>query len=203
MVTHGPSLSLGRMEAPDKNHLTTLRSFLQDVGTPWHRDHLCFSAAAGVVTHDLLPVPFSSASAGRMAVENISAYAIAPGSTMSESAFVTEVFERADCSLLLDVNNVFVNSRNHHFDPRAALAQMPLDRVVQLHMAGHVVTDEGLIDTHAEDICDDVFALLAWVLARTGPVPVLLERDDNFPSWEHLCAEIRRLDGICQAAAGS
>jgi len=208
VVTHGLSLSLGGTEAPDRSYLHTLRDFLQRVQTPWHSDHLCFSIASGTAAHDLLPLPFSKAMVTQVvdrirsaqdalgvpiAVENISAYVIVPGSEMTESEFVTEVVQRAECQLLLDVNNVFVNAQNHGFDAKTALAAMPLDRVVQLHMAGHERTPEGCIDTHAEDICDDVFALLAWTLQRTGPVPILLERDDNFPSWEHLGREIAKL----------
>ena len=216
VVTHGISLSLG---GPDPLHLGTLAmlgSLLRDVGTPWHSDHLSFGCAGGTVLHELLPVPFTRAVARHVAeridaarevlgvpvaVENITYYAAASNSEMDEAEFVTEVVRGAGAGLLLDVNNVYVNARNHGFDPRAVLAKMPLARVVQIHVAGHDATDEKLlIDTHAEPVCEDVYSLLAWVLERTGDVPVLLERDDNLPPWEELCAEIRRLDGIVTAA---
>jgi uncharacterized protein (UPF0276 family) len=120
---------------------------------------------------------------------------------MDEADFVTEVVRSAGAGLLLDVNNVYVNARNHGFDPRVVLAKMPLDRVVQIHVAGHDASDqELLIDTHAEPVCEDVYSLLGWVLERTGDVPVLLERDDNLPPWEELCAEISRLDRIVRGA---
>ena len=120
---------------------------------------------------------------------------------MDEADFVNEVLRVTGARLLLDVNNVYVNSRNHGFDARAFLDRLPLDRVVQIHVAGHDRTDPDLlIDTHAEPVIDDVYALLTRVLERTGPLPVLLERDDQFPPWEELCAEMRRIDGIVRAA---
>jgi uncharacterized protein (UPF0276 family) len=116
---------------------------------------------------------------------------------MDEADFAAAVVSRAGCGLLLDVNNVYVNAKNHGFDPRPMIAKMPLDRVVQIHVAGHDTSDPALIlDTHAEAVRDEVYALLAFALQKTGPVPVLLERDDNFPPWEELCAEIARLDAI-------
>ncbi len=141
-----------------------------------------------------------------MAVENISYYA-SPGreanvdAEMDEADFAREVVEQAGCSLLLDVNNVFVNSKNHGFDARRMLAKMPLDKVIQIHMAGHDESDPNLIiDTHAEPVRSEVYDLLAFVLGKTGPLPVLLERDDNFPEWEELCGEVTRLDAILRAS---
>ena len=120
---------------------------------------------------------------------------------MTETEFIREVVTDADCGLLLDVNNVHVNARNHGGDPTVSLASMPLERVVQLHVAGHDASDPSLlIDTHAEAICEDVFVLLEKTLELTGPVPVLLERDDNFPPWEDLCGELKRLHEIQERA---
>src|SRR4030095_2971452 len=118
-----------------------------------------------------------------------------PGeAAMDEADFARAVVERADCKLLLDVNNVYVNSKNHGFDARQMIAKMPLDRVVQIHVAGHDESDpELVIDTHAEPLKNEVYDLLAFTLAKTGPVPVLLERDDNFPDWDELCTEVKRL----------
>ena len=137
-----------------------------------------------------------------LAIENISYYAHPGQAEMSEADFLLEVLERADAKLLLDVNNVFVNCTNHHHDPRAFLDRMPLERVVQLHVAGHSRQDGGLlIDTHGESVRDGVYELLEYTLQRTGPVPVLLERDQNFPSWAELRAELTRIDAIYQRAA--
>ncbi|HEX4337904.1 MAG TPA: DUF692 domain-containing protein [Polyangiaceae bacterium] len=216
VVTHGLSLSLGGPDRLDAEELRALDRFLGDVGTPWHSDHLSFGAVDGAMLHDLLPVPFSRAAVRHVAdrigkvqdalrvpfaVENITYYEPGTGSEMDEGDFVTEVVRTTGAGLLLDVNNVYVNGKNHGLDPRAVLARMPLDRVVQIHIAGHDASDPALlIDTHAEPVLPDVHALLEWVLERTGPVPVLLERDDNFPPWEELCAEVRRIDGILRAA---
>lgn len=216
VVTHGLAMSLGGAAPLDDAYLATLRGFLRDVKTPWHSDHLCFSAAHGAMLHDLLPLPFTLEAAEHvarrlreaalrldvpMAIENVTWYAQPDGSEMDEGDFVTEVVRRSGARLLLDVNNVYVNAKNHGFDARAVLAKMPLDQVVQIHVAGHEATDEMIVDTHAADVCDEVYDLLAWTLERTGPVPVLLERDDRFPDWEVLSGELRRLDAIWRRAA--
>lgn len=217
VVTHGVSMSLGGTHPLDTAYLQTLKASLHEWDVPWHSDHLCFGVAGGVALHDLLPLPFTRAAAAHvaarvreaqdrvgvpMAVENITYYARPSDAEMDEADFVSEVVRSAGCRLLLDVNNVFVNAKNHGFDARAMLAKMPLDRVVQIHVAGHDDSDPRLvIDTHAEPIRSDIYDLLAWTLERTGPVPILLERDDNFPPWEELCNEIRRLDAILRRAA--
>jgi uncharacterized protein (UPF0276 family) len=220
ILSHGLSLSLGGLDPLDAEFIGGLRRFLdREVAAPWHSDHLCFCGDGGKMLHDLLPVPWTTASARRVAarvrevserlgrpmlVENISYYlplGCAPG---DEAAFVVEVLERADCGLLLDVNNVFVNAINHGFDARTWLAAMPLDRVVQLHVAGHEFWDDAardlIIDTHGAPVRAEVDELLAWVVERTGPIPVLLERDENIPPLAELLAERDRLDGVYQQA---
>ena len=130
----------------------------------------------------------------RIALENVSYYA-APGADMAEHEFITAVLERADCDLLLDVNNVFVNSINAGYDPVAFLDRLPLERVRYLHVAGHWTEDDNLrIDTHGAPVCDEVFALLDAVYARLGPVPTLLERDFNIPPWPELHAEMMAIE---------
>jgi len=216
IVTHGLTMSLGGVDPISPNYLATLASFTHQVGTPWHSDHLCFTVAGGVVTHELLPLPFTAEAAEHvavrvmraqdalgmlMAVENISYYAHPGAPEMDEADFAAAVVARSGCALLLDVNNVYVNAQNHGFDARAMIAKMPLDRVVQIHVAGHDTSDPALIlDTHAEAVREEVYDLLAFTLRRTGDVPVLLERDDNFPAWEELSAEVARLDAILRAA---
>jgi uncharacterized protein (UPF0276 family) len=218
VISHGLMMSLGSTDPFDPEYFAFLKGFLDRWDPPWHSDHVCWSGLDGVLLHDLLPVPFTSAVARRvaarvveardrlerpMAVENISWYmrvgASDPG--MDEPEFLTEILERADCGLLLDVNNVFVNAQNHGFDPYAWLQRIPLDRVLQLHVAGHDRWDENLlVDTHGATVRDEVYALMAWVIERVGPRPVLLERDTHIPPLSELLDEIRRLDGTYQAA---
>jgi uncharacterized protein (UPF0276 family) len=215
-VSHGLTLSLGGDEPLDAGYLADVRGFVRDVGSPWHSDHLCMSAHDGAVLHDLLPVPHSPAMARRvaenllraldalgvpMAVENISYYARPGRDAMSEVDFLHEVLSRGDAGLLLDVNNAYVNARNHGGDARDFIAAMPAERVVQIHVAGHLTLADGMrLDTHGEAVCDDVYELLRVALARTGPVPVLLERDQNFPAFDDLCSELLRLDAIYREA---
>jgi uncharacterized protein (UPF0276 family) len=219
IVTHGLTMSLGGTDPISDKYLATLASFVREVGTPWHSDHLCFSVAGGRMTHELLPLPFTAEAAEHvavrvmraqdalgvpMAVENISYYAHPGAPEMDEADFATAVVTRAGCGLLLDVNNVYVNAENHGFDARAMIAKMPLDRVVQMHVAGHDASDPALLlDTHAEAVRGEVYDLIAFALERTGPVPILLERDDNFPAWDELCREIQKLDSILQRAANA
>lgn len=216
VVTHGLTLNVGDPDPLDVAWMRELRAFLTSVATPWHSDHLCFGSVDGAHLHDLLPLPFTRAVARRVAdrakaiedhlglpfaVENISWYAHPGDAEMSESQFVTEILSGCDAGLLLDVNNVYVNAKNHGGDAKAMIAAMPLERVVQIHIAGHLRMDDGLrLDTHGEAVCEDVYELLRWTLARTGPVPVLLERDQNFPRFEDLVQELWRLDAIYQEA---
>lgn len=217
LVTHGLSLGLGDREAPPRDFLRALRAFLEAVGSPWHSDHLCFGAVDGAHLHDLLPLPFTEASIRAVvdrvalledalglpiAVENISWYAHPGDAAMGEADFLQEITHRSGARLLLDVNNAYVNARNHGTDAREFIRSVPAERVVQIHVAGHLTGADGLrIDTHGEAVCDAVYELLALALARTGPVPVLLERDGAFPPFDELAAEIDRLDAIVRAAA--
>jgi uncharacterized protein len=217
VLTHGLTMGFGALAPFDPPYLRGVRGLIEELGCPWHSDHLCVSEVEGVHLHDLLPLPRTeetvdlvalrvrearAALGVPIAVEHISYYVEPKGSTMSEAAFLCAVLERADAKLLLDVNNVVVNAHNHGFDPRAFVDALPLERVVQLHVAGHRVQRDGLrIDTHAEPICDEVYALFAHAITRLArPVPVLLERDDNFPDFGELAAEVARLDAIYQAA---
>jgi uncharacterized protein (UPF0276 family) len=219
LVTHGLTMGFGAVEPAEDAYVRPLRAFLHDIGAPWHSEHLCFSGADGVMLHDLLPVPFTregvQTAVARIreardrlelpiALENISYYADSGPSEMAEVDFLLEVLERADAKLLLDVNNVYVNSKNHGFDARGYIDRMPLARVVQIHVAGHNRRDDGLIiDTHGEAVREEVYDLLEYTLERVGRVPVLLERDQNFPPFEELVAEVKRLDQIYRRATGA
>jgi uncharacterized protein (UPF0276 family) len=216
LVTHGLMMSLGGTDPFDDDYFATLRAFLQRHATPWHSDHVCWSGLDGTLLHDLLPVPFTSRAALRvaervveardrlghtMAIENISWYLELGKPQMDEPAFLCEVLERSDAMLLLDVNNVFVNAQNHGFDPYEWLAKIPLERVVQLHVAGHEPWDATLmVDTHGADVRSEVCDMLAWVIERVGPKPVVLERDSNFPAFDVLLDEVAAIDRVYRAA---
>jgi hypothetical protein len=218
VVTHGLTMCYGSLEPFDREYLHDLRDFLGDVGTPWHSDHLCFGGVDGVFAHDLLPLPFDEEAAHicatrlmeardvldrPLAVENVSYYAPS-GDPASEVDFVVEILERTDAKMLLDVNNVYVNSKNHGFDPRAYIDKIPPHRVVQMHIAGHFCrSDEIRVDTHGESVCEDVYQLLDYTLRRMGPKPVLLERDNNIPPFADLMTEVRRLDAIYRTATAT
>lgn len=214
VVTHGLTMSLAGTEPIRADYIQNLRAFLHEVKTPWHSDHLCFSVAGGRVLHDLLPPRMTLATAQRtadrvrwaqdslgvrMAVENVSFYMPRGEDELDEADFVREVCERADCGLMLDVNNVYVNSVNFGFDPRAWLAKAPLERVVQMHVAGGEWVDdiEGaprtFIDSHGTDVSDPVLELFREAVKRTGDVPVVVERDQAIPPLAGLLAEIEKV----------
>lgn len=219
IVTHGLSTCLGSPGPLDAHYLRQLRSFLADVEVPWHSEHLCLGAVEDRFFHDLLPLPFTEEAAKiaserfvevreaidrPLALENVSYYAPQAADGLAEIDFVNEVLDRTDGALLLDVNNVYVNSRNFGFDPKSYIDRVPAERVVQIHVAGHFVRDDGLrIDTHGEAVPDDVYALLDYALRRIGPVPVLLERDNNIPPLETLLAEVDTLWKIYLRATGA
>ncbi|HEY8376665.1 MAG TPA: DUF692 family multinuclear iron-containing protein, partial [Nannocystis sp.] len=223
-------LNVGAADGLDHAYLARLRAFLDAHGIAEHTDHLCWTGRAGVCLHDLLPLPFARKFAhkvadqvrraqdalGRpLALENISYYAPAgapPGAARGEELaareleFIHEVLARADAGLLLDVNNVVVNAKNHGFDADAFVDALPLDRVVRLHVAGGEVRPHlgGLtIDTHGAPVPPAVAALMARVVARLGPLPVLYERDHNIPDYADLVAEVRELAATYAAALAS
>jgi uncharacterized protein (UPF0276 family) len=209
IVTHGLSLSLGAIAEPDARYLSALRAELTRLNPPWHSEHLCFSSAGERVLHELLPLQFSAENVRRVAtrarrmeallerpfaIENITYY-VHPGEPeMTELAFLQQVLAESRAGLLLDVNNVYVNAQNHGFDPYAFIAELPLERVFEIHVAGHRTLDTGLLlDTHGQAVADPVLDLLEWTLERTGPVPVLLERDNDVPELSELLREVVKL----------
>ncbi len=216
IITHGLMMSLGGTDPLRDDYFVELKAFLDRYDPPWHSDHVCWSGMDGALLHDLLPIPFTTETAKRvaarvreaadrlerpMAIENISWYLQLGKSTLDEAHFISEVLERADCGLLLDVNNVFVNASNHGFDARAWFDAVPLDRVVQLHIAGHEPWDDTLlVDTHGADVRQEVRDLLSYVIERIGPKPVLLERDSNIPPLTELLDEVASLQTVYDAA---
>ena len=207
IVLHGVSLSLGSVDPLDEAYLERLSALAAEIEPAWISDHLCWSSFGGHSAHDLWPLPYTEEALAHVArriarvqerlgrrilVENVSNYLTFRDSTMTEWEFLSALAARADCGLLLDVNNVFVSARNHGFDPIAFLDGVPRARVGQFHIAGH--SDEGthLLDTHDHPVCDDVWALYRHAVRSFGARSTLLERDDDIPSLDELCAEARR-----------
>jgi len=216
VVMHGVSLSIGSTDPLDRQYLLELRALRDRVKARWVSDHLCWTGVAGKNTHDLLPMPYTEEAlahvVGRvravqdflgapLALENPSSYAEFAGDSMREWEFLGRLAEEADCALLLDVNNVYVSSKNHGFDPLTYLNALPFDRVVQFHVAGH--TDHGthIIDSHIGPVIDSVWQLLAAAHERSTGVPVLLEWDAEIPSFEETHAEALRAREFIGAVA--
>ena len=228
VVSHGLCGDFSGSAPLEKDLLVDVKKFLNALNARWYSDHLCFTHVAGAETHDLLPLPLTDEAVARaakrirevrailempVAVENVSAYIRVPGGTMDEATFVRRVVEEADCHLLLDVNNVFVNAVNFKLDARAYIDALPLDRVIQFHIAGHDVElrdDKGavelVVDTHGSPVIDPVFELLEYTLAKMTasqqkPLPpVLLERDHDIPPLPVLEAELARIQHIVDDA---
>ena len=207
-VCHGLSLDLGGPRLLDTALLNDIRTFMRLHGMTLYTEHLSWCGDDGHL-YDLLPIPCTGDAvkwvAGRIrqaqdilgmriGIENASYYVAPPGAEMSETEFISAVIEEADCLLHLDVNNVYVNSRNFGFDPVAFMDALPLERTCYLHMAGHYVEPDGvLVDTHGAAVIDPVWALLDAAYARTGPLPTCLERDFNIPALAELTVEVERI----------
>jgi uncharacterized protein (UPF0276 family) len=207
---HGLSLSLGGPDPLDTAFLRQTREFLERHRAVLYSEHLSYCSASGHL-YDLLPLPFTDEAVmhvatrirqaqevlgRRIAVENVSYYA-APHRALDEIDFIRAVLAEADCDLLLDVNNVFVNAINHGYDARAFIDAMPGERIASVHVAGHFdEADDLKIDTHGAAVKDDVWTLLAHAYARHGLRPTLLERDFNFPPLPTLLAEVERIRAL-------
>ena len=207
---HGLSLSLGGPDPLDMDFVRRTRDFLERHQVAMYSEHLSYCAADGHL-YDLLPIPFTDeavhhvagriaqvqdALGRRIAVENVSYYA-APFQALAESDFINAVLAEADCDLLLDVNNVYVNAINHRYDARAFIEAMPGARIASIHIAGHYDEAEDLkVDTHGSAVKDDVWDLLAYAYRKHGLRPTLLERDFNFPPFEELLGEVARIRDV-------
>ncbi|HEY0503440.1 MAG TPA: DUF692 domain-containing protein [Lysobacter sp.] len=209
LVCHGLSLSLGGCAPLDETFLVRVRRFLDRHRVAFYSEHLSYCSDDGHL-YDLLPIPFTEEAVHhvaarirqtqdivgrRIAVENVSYYATVPVDggqhALDETAFINAVLEEADCDLLLDVNNVYVNAINHRYDPHAFLAAMPAQRIAYFHVAGHYdEADDLKVDTHGAAVKDAVWDLLGEAYRRFGPRPTLLERDFNIPPWAELLAEL-------------
>lgn len=204
LVQHGVSLSIGTVDPLDRDYLAKLKALTRHTKTPWVSDHLCWTGAHGANLHDLLPLPYTEEAVRHVAerarivqdylelpfaLENVSSYLTYTQSTMTEWEFVTAVAEEADCGLLLDVNNIYVSSYNHGFDPMDYVRGVPHHRVVQMHLAGHTNMGKYIIDTHSGHVIDEVWRLYRKACELTGPVSTLIEWDDEIPPFEVLAAE--------------
>lgn len=211
VVLHGVSLNIGSTDPLDLDYLADLSALASRHQPAWISDHLCWTGVAGRNLHDLLPLPSNEAVIEhltgrilrvqdrlkeRIAFENVSSYFTYRGDELEEWEFVAELARRADCGILLDVNNVFVNAHNHGFDPEVYLAAMPAERVFQIHLAGHREAGNLLIDTHDRPVRTEVWDLYASALRRIGPVSTLIEWDDEIPALEVLVAEAAQARAI-------
>ena len=207
VVLHGVSMSIGGADPLDLSYLRKVKALAARVKARWISDHLCFTGVSGRNTHDLLPLPYTEETLRHviarvrrvsdvlerpLVLENASSYLEYTSSTMSEAAFFARLLQDADCGMLLDVNNVYVSSVNHGFDPVGYLDALPADRVVQYHLAGH--TDKGthLLDTHSARMKKDVWELYAHAIARTGPRATLYEWDEDIPAFTTVHREAKK-----------
>ncbi len=215
VVLHGVSLSIGSTDPLDLRYLDELSALARAVEPAWVSDHLCWGTAHGFNAHDLLPLPYTEAALAHVAarlravqdrlgrrilLENPSSYLAYRDSEMGEAEFLAELSRRADCGILLDVNNVFVSAHNHGFDARAYLAAIPPDRVGQIHLAGHSHDGDLLIDTHDAPVCDQVWALYGDAVRRFGPRATMIEWDAQVPPFETLTGELDRARALAAAA---
>jgi hypothetical protein len=217
LVPHGVSLSIGGTDPIDPDYLTRLRALTARIEAPWCSDHLCWTGVGAVDAHDLLPMPYTRQTLAHVvervrrvqgelqipfALENASSYMEYGESTMPENEFIAELVERADCGLLLDVNNVFVSAYNHGFDANAYIDTMPSDRILQIHLAGHTNKGSYLLDTHSDHVRAEVWDLYRRALRRCRSVTTLVEWDENIPSWNVLATEAAMARAIREEALG-
>lgn len=211
IILHGVSMSLGSVDPLDWDYLKKLKALADRIDPPWMSDHLCWTGVHGRNLHDLMPLPYTEETLNHIVdrikqvqdflgrqflLENPSSYVSFKESTMTEWDFMKELAVRADCYILLDVNNIYVTSFNHGFDPVDYLNAIPVDRVQQIHVAGHTNKGTHIIDTHDHDVIDEVWDLYAKAVGRFGHVSAMVERDDNIPEMPELMIELDRLKEI-------
>ncbi len=217
IAVHGVSLSIGSTDPLDPTHVKRVKDLLHRIDAAWYSDHLCWTAVDGEHLHDLYPLPYTEealtlvaekiqrvqdALGRRMLLENVSSYITYTDSQMTEWDFLREVAERADCAILLDINNVFVSGCNHGFDPKTYLRAIAFERVGQIHLAGHSNLGTHRIDTHDEKVCDDVWALFRWYTENFGSRTTMIEWDDKVPDWATLEAEVLKARVIGETRRG-
>lgn len=221
VALHGVSLSIGSVEPLDRAYLDDLAALARRVQPLWVSDHLCFTGLGGHNLHDLLPLPYTEEALDhvvgrvqavqdhlgrRLVLENVSSYVTYAASELSEWEFLAELARRADCEILLDINNVHVSAFNHGFEPLAFLRALPAERVRQFHLAGHTNHGTHIVDTHDGPVVADVWTLYAEAVRLFPGVPTMIERDADIPSYAELLAELdaaRRVAAEAMAASGA
>jgi len=211
IVMHGVSLSLGSTDPLNKDYLRKLKTLMDRVQPAWVSDHCCFTGVNGLNMHDLFPLPYTEEALNHLTsrihevqdflgrqilLENVSSYVTYTESAMEEWEFLKALTEKSGCLLLLDINNVYVSSFNHKFDPVTFIHQIPVESVQQFHLAGHTNRGSHILDTHDAPIIDKVWALYKLALQRFGKVSTLIERDDRFPPFNELLAELNHAKAI-------
>ena len=217
VVMHGVSMNIGSSDPLNRDYLDDLDGLARLAEPRWLSDHLCWTGVSGQNLHDLLPLPaceevltyvaeriarVQDRLGRRIAIENVSSYMSFTADEIDEWTFLAELAERADCGLLLDVNNVYVSAHNHGFDAHRYLDSIPAHRIFQIHLAGHSQSGPLLIDTHDHPVKDDVWALYERVIARIGPVSTLIEWDDRIPALDRLVEEAARARLILERVSG-
>lgn len=215
MVMHGVSMSIGSMDPLNDDYLHDLRALGDRIDAHWFSDHLCWTGVDHINLHDLLPLPYTEEALNHVVervkqvqdavdrpflIENVSSYLTYCESALTEWDFLIAVAERADCRILLDVNNIFVSSFNHSFDPRTYVDAIPPDRVWQIHLAGHTNHGTHIVDTHDHPVIDEVWDLYAYTIERLGAVSTMIERDDHIPPFDDVLAELRHAESLAGAA---
>lgn len=216
VVMHGVSMSIGSSDPLDLDYLRELKSLAARVEPAWLSDHLCWTGVDHQNLHDLLPMPYTEAALQHLTaridqvqtllqrplvLENVSSYLRFAADEMSEAAFVAELLKRSGAKLLLDLNNVYVSSRNHGFDARDYIDLMPAAQIVQIHLAGHQERGDLLVDSHDQPVCDAVWQLYAYSLGRFGARPTMIERDDQMPPLAELLVELDQARRLTQTLA--
>jgi uncharacterized protein (UPF0276 family) len=217
VIPHGVSLSIGATDALDDDYLARLKKLVRALDPPYFTDHVCFCKASGLDLHDLLPMPYTKEAIEHVvprikrvqetiekpfALENVSSYLSYRASEMPEEEFIAEIAERADCGILLDVNNVFVSAFNHGFSAEKFIDAIPAERVVQIHLAGHLDKGTYLLDTHSDHVRDEVWSLYERAIRRIGRVATLIEWDDQIPTFEVLANEAALANARADKAIG-
>jgi len=213
IVLHGVSLSVGSADRLNRDHLRRLAELARRFAPAWISDHLCWTGVGGRNLHDLLPLPYTDDTVTHVArrirdtqdmlerhilIENVSSYLSYTHSTLTEWAFLAAVAETADCGILLDINNIFVSAFNHRFDGKTYLDAIPVERVIQFHLAGHSDHGTYLLDTHDHPVRDEVWDLYAHAIRRLGTVSALIEWDDNIPEFDALMETANKARAIHQ-----
>ncbi len=217
VVLHGVAMSLGSVDPLNQDYLARLRALADEIEPEMISDHLCWGGVGGAYAHDLLPLPYTEEALDHVAqrvrqvqdklgrrilVENVSSYVAFAHSVLTEWDFLGELARRADCGILLDVNNVFVSAHNHRFDARTFIGAMPRGRVGQIHLAGHSQNGELLLDTHDHAVRKEVWALYELALRTVGPVSTIIEWDDRIPSLLRLTKEVAKARKVAAGVNG-